>query len=244
MKRRLDILLVDRGVAETREEAQRLIGAGLVFSNDQRLEKAGHSFEESIPLDVRGGMPFVSRGGDKLEAAFRNLGLNVSGLTCLDIGASTGGFTDCLIQHGAARVYAVDVGYGQLHWKLRKNPQVVVLERVNARYLEKSMFPETPVFAVIDVSFISLTMILPAAIQILGSGAGLVTLVKPQFEAGRNQVGRGGVVRDEAVRQEVLARIRDFGCTKAGLEIGGECESPLKGPAGNVEFLIYWRKKS
>ncbi|OGV59772.1 MAG: hypothetical protein A2498_01440 [Lentisphaerae bacterium RIFOXYC12_FULL_60_16] len=241
MKQRLDLLMVERGLAESRTLAQRLIGAGQVYTGDRRLDKAGVSVDAHIPLEVRTGLPFVSRGGQKLAAAWESFHLEVGGKVCVDIGASTGGFTDCLLQRGASRVYAVDVGYGQLHWKLRQDPRVTVMEEVNARYLDASMFPERPTVAVVDVSFISLTLVLPAVIQVLSIPAELVTLIKPQFEAGRDQVGKGGVVRDPVVHRTVVERILAFGRDTLGLECAGTCESPLKGPAGNTEFLAYWR---
>jgi 23S rRNA (cytidine1920-2'-O)/16S rRNA (cytidine1409-2'-O)-methyltransferase len=184
----------------------------------------------------------VSRGGDKLEAAFTHFPLEVEGRVCVDLGASTGGFTDCLLQHGAARVYAVDVGKGQLHWKLRNDPRVVVMENVNARHMKPDQLPETPEVAVIDVSFISLEKILPAAARLLGPGGDLVTLIKPQFEAGPENVQRGGVVRDPAIHAQVVASVRKFGTESVGLEWRGHCESPLRGPAGNIEFVALWRK--
>lgn len=239
---RLDQRVVALGLAESREKAQRLIRAGLVTVRGHVLAKPGVEVKEDDPVAVTAQERFVGRGGDKLEGAFSHFQLDVTGLVCLDVGASTGGFTDCLLQHGAAKVYAVDVGKGQLHWKLRQDPRVVVMEEVNARYLDVGRFPERPAFAVVDVSFISLTKILPAVTQVLADRGHAVTLIKPQFEAGREQVGRGGVVRDPAIRDEVVARIRDFGMREAGLEWIGSCASPLKGPAGNVEFLAYWRK--
>jgi len=240
--KRIDVLLVERGLAESREKAQRLIMGGFVFSGSRRLCKPGCLFDEKLPLSVAGQIKFVSRGGEKLEKAFSVFELDVNGKICLDIGASTGGFTDCLLQHGAAKVYAVDVGYGQLHWRLRQNPKVVIMERINARYLSPDMFAEKPSVATIDVSFISLTMILPPVIQVLTDDAVIVTLVKPQFEAGYKEV-RKGVVRDENVRKDVLRKMKEFGEKKAYLKYVGECESPLRGPAGNIEYLMCWRKE-
>jgi 23S rRNA (cytidine1920-2'-O)/16S rRNA (cytidine1409-2'-O)-methyltransferase len=240
-RERLDVLVVRRGLAESREQAQRLIQAGQVRVNGQVAAKPGHGVDAEAKLEVAGSPRFVSRGGEKLEAAFSAFKLDVRGVTCLDIGASTGGFTDCLLQHGAAKVFAVDVGKGQLHWKLRNDPRVVVMESVNARHLKPGDIPAKAAFAAIDVSFISLTRILPAAIQLLEPAAGIVALVKPQFEAGRGRVGKGGVVRDPAVRAEVVERIRRFGSEQLGLVGRGVCESPLRGPAGNVEFLVHWR---
>jgi 23S rRNA (cytidine1920-2'-O)/16S rRNA (cytidine1409-2'-O)-methyltransferase len=239
-KERLDVLMVRRGLAETREKAQRLILAGQVRVADGPAPKPGHQVAEDAAIEVLRPPRFASRGGVKLEAAFEQFGLTVAGLVCLDIGASTGGFTDCLLQHGAARVIAVDVGAGLIHWRLRQDPRVTVVENLNARYLEPRHLPATPDFASIDVSFISLTKILPAAIRVLRPGAEIVSLAKPQFEAGRGRVGRGGVVRDPGVRAEVLEMLRAFG-TGLGLAWMDCCESPITGPAGNVEFLIRWR---
>lgn len=241
-KERLDVLVASRGLAESREIAQRLIAAGQVLVDGHPVLKAGHRFPISVPLEVKSWPRFVSRGGDKLDAALEAFGLSVEGLVCLDVGASTGGFTDCLLQRGAARVYAVDTGKGQFHWKLRNDPRVALLENTNARYLTPDSLAEKPAFAAIDVSFISLTKVMPAVIHSLAERAQLVTLVKPQFEAGRAQVGKGGVVKDPAVHQAVLARIREFGTEALGLKWQGCRESPLRGPAGNIEFLVWWAK--
>jgi len=240
-KERLDVLLVQRALAESREQAQRLILAGQVLADGQPATKAGHRFDTEIPLAIKTGPRFVSRGGEKLEAALRAFSLDVTNVVCLDVGASTGGFTDCLLQYGARSVFAVDVGKGQLHWKVRRDPRVTVLDEVNARYLKAGDLPEAPAFACVDVSFISLTLVLPAVIQVLARSADLVTLIKPQFEAGRDEVGKGGVIRDPAVRQAVVDKVRAWG-TGAGLKWIGVCESPIKGPAGNVEFLACWKK--
>jgi len=239
-KLRLDCLVAQRGLAESREQAQRLIRAGQVRVNDQVPIKPDFPVTEDAVIEVCGAPRFVSRGGDKLEGAFDAFALDVSGRLCLDAGASTGGFTDCLLQHGARHVVAVDVGKGQLHWKLRNDSRVTLHEGVNARYLTVDLFPERPSFAVVDVSFISLTQVLPAVTRVLAEGAGMVTLIKPQFEAGRSQVGKGGVIRDAAVRQDVVDRIVRFVTQELGWTSGGVCESPLRGPAGNVEFLAYW----
>jgi 23S rRNA (cytidine1920-2'-O)/16S rRNA (cytidine1409-2'-O)-methyltransferase len=243
MKRvRLDQRVVELGLAESREKAQRLIRAGVVRVGGHPVSKPGHEIRETDPITLTEKERFVSRGGGKLEAAFQHFNLKVDGLICLDVGASTGGFTDCLLQHGASRVYAVDVGRGQLHWKLQQDERVVVMDEINARHLKPNAFPDRPAFAVMDVSFISLTKVLPAVTQVLADGGGIVTLIKPQFEAGREQVGRGGVVRDPAVRAGVIERVRLFGERELALKWVGVCESPLTGPAGNVEFLAYWRK--
>ncbi len=241
-KERLDILLAHRGLADSREKAQRLIRAGQVLAGGQAASKPGHKFDEHIPLELKAQPRFVGRGGDKLEAAFEAFDLNVAGLICLDIGASTGGFTDCLLQHEASKVYAVDVGKGQLAWKLRNDPRVMIIDGVNARYLKEDDLPEKPQFAVMDVSFISLTKIMSAIVPILGLSAHMVTLIKPQFEAGRTQVKKGGVVRDPTVHAAVIKKIKSFGTSELGLEWLDMCESPRKGPAKNVEFLAHWRK--
>lgn len=241
-KQRLDILLVDRGLAETRERAQRLIMAGLVRVDGQVATKPGHRFDGGLDIALAQKPRFVSRGGDKLQGAFEAFDLDVTGLVCIDVGASTGGFTDCLLQHGAAHVVSVDVGKGQLHWKLREDPRVTVIERLNARRLLPADIACTPAFAVVDVSFISLALILPPLNGVLAPEAGIVALVKPQFEAGREQVGRGGVVRDPVVRQAVLQRIRSCGTGQLGWQWQGAIDSPVAGPAGNVEILAYWRR--
>ena len=241
-KRRLDHLLVDRGLAESSEQARRFIRAGVVRVSGQPATKPGHTHPDDADIVVTEGERYVGRGGQKLEAALEHFHLDVSGRVALDVGASTGGFTDCLLQHGAAHVFAVDVGAGQLHWKLRNDPRVTVREGVNARYLEPGQFDPVPTCAVMDVSFISLTKMLPAVTQVLAAGAPLVTLIKPQFEAGPEQVRRGGVVRDPAVHEEVIERIRLFGTASLGLRWRGVCPSPIKGPAGNIEFLACWEK--
>jgi 23S rRNA (cytidine1920-2'-O)/16S rRNA (cytidine1409-2'-O)-methyltransferase len=242
-KQRLDLLLVQRGLTETREQAQRLIIAGQVLVAGHALTKPGHSIDPASDVTVKATSRFVSRGGDKLEAAFTAFPIQVASLVCLDVGASTGGFTDCLLQHGAARVIAVDVGKGQLHWKLRNDPRVTVVEETNARHLPPASIQPVPSFATVDVSFISLTKVLPAIIQVLSERAELVTLIKPQFEAGPENIGRGGVVRDPAVRTATVESVRQFGTEQMGLAWCGLIESPLLGPAGNVEFLAWWRKE-
>jgi 23S rRNA (cytidine1920-2'-O)/16S rRNA (cytidine1409-2'-O)-methyltransferase len=241
-KQRLDVLLVERGLAESREKAQRLILAGVVRVAENVADKPGREIDAQAVITVEAPEPFVGRGGGKLEAAFQAFGFSVDGMVCADIGASTGGFTDCLLQHGAAKVYAIDVGNGQLDWRLRKDPRVVVKEGLNARYLSAKDIPEPFRFASVDVSFISLTLIMPPVTTLIEPGGELVTLIKPQFEAGREQVKKGGVVRDPAARDEVVRRIREFGTGTLKLDCLGVCESPLKGPAGNVEFLAWWRK--
>jgi 23S rRNA (cytidine1920-2'-O)/16S rRNA (cytidine1409-2'-O)-methyltransferase len=239
---RLDQLVVQRGLAESREKAQRLIRAGQVRVDGQPAGKPGHLYPSEAALEVAQAERFVSRGGDKLEAAFTEFRLSVEGECCLDVGASTGGFTDCLLQHGARRVYAVDVGHGQLHERLRRDPRVTVMEGVNARELDPARFPDPPTFATVDASFISLKLLLPALVGVLAPAGRLVTLIKPQFEAGRREVGRGGVVRDPAVHERVVEEIRRFGEGTLGLRRCGICESPLRGPKGNLEFLAYWTR--
>lgn len=239
---RLDVLLVERGLVESRERAQRLIMAGQVLVKDQVVDKASRKVARDVPCVLKDQAKFVSRGGLKLEAGLAAFSISVKDRVCLDVGASTGGFTDCLLQHGAAQVYAVDVGKGQLHWKMRKDERVHVMEGVNARHLDAVDFSAKPEFACVDVSFISLTKILPAVIDVLSSVADIITLIKPQFEAGREQVGKGGVVRDPAVHDQVVASLRQAGGELPGLTWQDVVNSPIKGPAGNVEFLAYWRK--
>ncbi|AEH44641.1 hemolysin A [Thermodesulfatator indicus DSM 15286] len=241
-KERLDKLLVKRGLVESREKAQAMIMAGQVYVNGERVDKAGHKVPVEADIQIKGRLPFVSRGGLKLAHALTHFGLNVKGLVCADIGASTGGFTDCLLQAGAQKVYAIDVGKGQLHYKLRSDPRVVVFEEVNARYLTEKDLPEPVDLITIDVSFISLTKILPAALRILKPGGKIVALIKPQFEVGRNKVGRGGVVRDPALHQEAIKKIEDFATKELNLKSYGVIESPILGPAGNKEFLILLAK--
>ncbi|MFZ4395355.1 MAG: TlyA family RNA methyltransferase [Kiritimatiellia bacterium] len=242
MKDRLDNLVVGRGLAESKEQAQRLILAGLVRVQGHPATKAGHKFPADATIEVAARPRFVSRGGDKLEGAFAAFGLDVVGKDCLDVGASTGGFTDCLLQHGAARVVALDVGHDQLHGRIRQDPRVVVIEGFNARYLAAKDLPFQPQFAVVDVAFISLRLILPPMCAVLVPDAELISLIKPQFEAGREQAP-GGVVRDPAVREAVVVAIRTFGEAHTGLRWLGVTPSPLPGPEGNVEFLAHWRKE-
>lgn len=227
-------------MAESREQAQRLILAGQVRVSGDVVTKPAHPVADGAVLEIEALPRFVSRGGDKLEAALKHFGVRVAGKTCLDVGASTGGFTDCLLQHGAVKVFAVDVGRGQLHWKLRNDARVVCMEGINARRLSRVAIPVACDVAVVDVSFISLTKVLPAVIRLIVPGADVVTLIKPQFEAGRSQVGRGGVVRDDAVRAAVVEQIRRFGEVQLGMKWHGVHESPLRGPAGNVEYLAHW----
>lgn len=235
MKKRLDLLLVERGLAATREQARALVMAGAVTVGGEVVDKPGAKVEESAPVAVSAAPRYVSRGGLKLERALDVFGLDVSGRVVVDVGASTGGFTDCLLQRGAARVYAVDVGYGQLDWRLRSDPRVVVMERTNARYL--TGLPEPADLATIDVSFISLRLIIPPVARLLRQGGKIVALVKPQFEAGREQVGKGGVVRDPEVHRSVLRGFVRWG-EQEGYGVRRVVASPIRGPAGNVEFLV------
>lgn len=240
-KQRLDLLLVERGLVESREQARRLIMAGEVFVNDTIYDKPGQSVPDSVAVRVRSPLPYVSRGGLKLAAALDEFQLDVRGKIAMDVGASTGGFTDCLLQRGAAQVYAIDVGYGQLAWKLRSDPRVIVMERTNIRYLTALPDGVQAELAVIDASFISLTLVLPPTLQLMHKEADLVILIKPQFEAGKEQVGKGGVVRDPAVHRHVLETILHF-AQQQGLAITGLHPSPLLGPAGNIEFLLWCRR--
>ena len=236
---RLDRLLVDLGLAPSRERAQRLILAGEVLVGDRLATKPGTMVAADAPLRLRRPpSDYVSRGGEKLAGALDAFGLEVAGQVALDVGASTGGFTDCLLRRGARRVFALDVGYGQLAWTLRQDARVTVLERINARRLEASMLAEAPDLATVDGSFISLALVLPAVAAVLRPAGSVVALVKPQFEAGRRQVGKGGVVRDPAVRAAAVARVRDD-AQALGLTVRGESESVLPGPKGNREVFLW-----
>ncbi|HIT07012.1 MAG TPA: TlyA family RNA methyltransferase [Candidatus Scybalocola faecipullorum] len=244
MKERLDVLLVRQGLAASREKAKAMIMAGTVFVNGEREDKAGTMFhEEKAKIEVRGHtLKYVSRGGLKLEKAISQFGADVSGKVCMDIGASTGGFTDCMLQNGAAKVYAVDVGHGQLDWKLRNDPRVVCMERTNIRYVTPEDIGEAIEFASVDVSFISLKKVLPVAKTLLKEGAFMVCLIKPQFEAGREKVGKKGVVRDKSVHKEVIDMIVDA-VRAIGFEVLALDFSPIKGPEGNIEYLLYIRNQ-
>ena len=244
-KRRADQLLVDLGLAESRAKAQALILAGLVFAGERRVDKAGETLARDAALEVRGrDHPWVSRGGVKLAHALDHFAIDVSGLTALDIGASTGGFTDVLLTRGARRVYAVDVGHGQLAWRLRQDARVVAVERTNARNLGREHVPEAVEIITCDASFIGLAAVLPAALALAAPRAALVALVKPQFEAGREQVGKGGVVRDPAIHREVCHRATAWVAEQPGCAVVGVVESPILGPKGNREFLLYARRRS
>ena len=243
MKKRLDMLLVERGYAQSREKAKAFIMSGNVYVNGQKEDKAGTSFqEEGLRLEVRGNtLKYVSRGGLKLEKAVTVWPLPLKDSVCMDIGASTGGFTDCMLQNGAARVYSVDVGRGQLAWKLRNDERVVCMEQTNFRYMGREDIQDDLDFASADVSFISLTKILIPARNLLKCGGEMVCLVKPQFEAGREKVGKNGVVREPEVHREVISRIVDF-ADSIGFEAAGLDFSPIRGPEGNIEYLLYLRK--
>jgi 23S rRNA (cytidine1920-2'-O)/16S rRNA (cytidine1409-2'-O)-methyltransferase len=238
-KMRLDLLLAERSMVESRERGQALIIAGQVLVNEQKVDKAGTLVPVDADVRILGEqMPYVSRGGLKLEKALREFIIDVKDKTALDAGASTGGFTDCLLQHGVKKVYAVDVGYGQMAWKIRQDPRVVVIERVNIREMEPSLVPDRIDFIVIDVSFISLEKIIPSLLRFLRFGGEIVALIKPQFEVGKGLVGKGGIVRDETARDEAVERVRRF-VQEQGFEIKGIIPSPIKGQDGNVEYLMH-----
>lgn len=236
-KKRLDVLVCERGLAESRQKAQALIMAGQIFVGGQKIDKAGFAVEESAEVELRGkALAYVSRGGLKLEKALQRFPLDLKGKTCIDCGASTGGFTDCMLQNGAAKVYAVDVGYGQLAWSLRQDPRVICMERTNVRYLTAEQIAEPLDFGSVDVSFISLKLILPALRGLLKPQGQVVCLVKPQFEAGREKVGKKGVVRDPEVHLEVLEQFL-IHASDAGFSVKDMDFSPIKGPEGNIEYL-------
>ncbi|WP_281300339.1 MULTISPECIES: TlyA family RNA methyltransferase [unclassified Iodidimonas] len=238
-KTRADVALVDRGLVESRAKAQALLMAGLVFSKEARITKAGQMIGDDQPLEVRGQPhPWVSRGGVKLAHGMAAFGLTADGLTAIDVGASTGGFSDVLRQAGAAKIYAVDVGHGQLAWSLRSDPRIIVMERTNARHLDQALIPEPVDIVVCDASFIGLETVLPAALSLCRPGAWLLALIKPQFEVGKGRVGAKGVVRDPALHDEVCARIKAWLQSLDGWQVLGISESPITGPEGNKEFLI------
>ena len=240
IKKRLDVLLVERLYADTRSKAQAIIMSGNVYVNGQKADKPGTSFEETVEIEVRGAVcPYVSRGGLKLEKALRDFGVKPEGFVCSDSGASTGGFTDCLLQQGASKVFAIDVGYGELNWKIRNDPRVVVMERTNIRYVTPEDLGEQLDLSVIDVSFIGLELVLPTIKNLLKPGQGQVLcLIKPQFEAGRENIGKNGVVRDPKIHKMVLDKFVDL-VLGLGFTILGLTFSPVKGPAGNIEFLSH-----
>ena len=236
-KKRLDVLLVEQGYADSRAKAQAIIMSGIVYVDDQKADKPGMSFEEDIKLEVRGATcPYVSRGGLKLEKALRDFGVDPTGFVCSDSGASTGGFTDCLLQQGAKKVFAIDVGYGQLDWKIRSDPRVVVMERTNVRYVTPEQLGEPLDLSVIDVSFISLKIVLPVIKTFLKRSGQVLCLIKPQFEAGKDKVGKKGVVRDPQTHKEVLDNFVTL-ANSLDFKILGLTFSPVKGPEGNIEFL-------
>ena len=239
MKERLDVLLVNRGLAPSREKAKTMIMEGNVFVNNNREDKAGSTFSEDCQIEVRGKtLQYVSRGGLKLEKAMTHFGITLEGKICMDIGASTGGFTDCMLQNGASKVYAVDVGYGQFAWKLRQDERVVCMEKTNIRYVTPEQIGDALDFASVDVSFISLTKVLGPAKELLKEDGQMVCLIKPQFEAGREKVGKKGVVRDKGVHEEVIEKVISF-ALETGFSIYNLEYSPIKGPEGNIEYLVY-----
>ncbi|NDL66262.1 TlyA family RNA methyltransferase [Anaerotalea alkaliphila] len=238
-KERLDMLLVAKGLVESREKAKTLVMSGNVYVNGQKEDKAGTRVDIAADVQVRQNPnPYVSRGGLKLEKAIRRFGIGLEGKTCMDVGASTGGFTDCMLQNGAAKVYSVDVGYGQFAWKLRQDPRVVCMEKTNIRYVTREQVPDPIDFASIDVSFISLVKVLDPVQKLLAPGGGVVCLIKPQFEAGRENVGKKGVVRDFAVHREVILKVAGF-ARGLGFSVRALDHSPIKGPEGNIEYLLF-----
>ena len=244
MKKRIDVLLVEQGFFESREKAKRSIMAGLVFVNNQKCDKAGTEVNTDAKIEVKGNpIPYVSRGGLKLEKAMKNFGVTLKDKVCMDIGASTGGFTDCMLQNGAVKVFSIDVGYGQLAWKLRQDERVVCMERTNIRYVTIEDTKEFADFASIDVSFISLKLVLPKAKELLNRDGEIVALIKPQFEAGKGKVGKKGVVRDKNIHIEVIEMISEF-AIENGFAILNLDYSPIKGPEGNIEYLIHLRNNN
>ena len=241
-KERLDVLLVSRGLAESREKAKAIIMSGNVYVDGQKEDKAGTSFNDKVNIEVRGNtLKYVSRGGLKLEKAMANFDVTLEGKICMDVGSSTGGFTDCMLQNGAVRVYAVDVGHGQLAWKLRNDERVVCMEKTNIRYVTPDDIPEKIQFSSIDVSFISLTKVLGPVKELLSDDGQIVCLIKPQFEAGREKVGKHGVVRDKAVHLEVINKVIEY-AVSIGFEVLNLEFSPVKGPEGNIEYLLHLQK--
>lgn len=244
MKERLDVLLVNRGLAPSREKAKAMIMEGNVFVENEREDKAGSMFDTEAAIEIKGNtLKYVSRGGLKLEKAMTHFGITLTDKVCMDIGASTGGFTDCMLQNGAAKVYAVDVGYGQFAWKLRQDSRVVCMEKTNIRYVTPEDIDDALDFASVDVSFISLTKVLGPARALLKDGGEMVCLIKPQFEAGREKVGKKGVVREKSVHEEVIVKVIDF-AIQQGFFVKNLEYSPIKGPEGNIEYLVYIRKEA
>lgn len=243
MKKRLDLLMVERALAPSREKAKAYIMSGDVYVDGQKEDKAGTMFQETVKIEVRGNtLPYVSRGGLKLEKAMKNFGVTLEGKISMDVGASTGGFTDCMLQNGAVKVYSIDVGYGQLDWKLRNDPRVVCMEKTNIRYVLPENLSEPADFSSIDVSFISLTKVLLPVRNLLTEEGEIVCLIKPQFEAGREKVGKKGVVRDPAVHLEVIQKVIEYACS-IWLEPLHLSFSPIKGPEGNIEYLLHLKKQ-
>lgn len=244
MKERLDVLLVNKGLCESRQKAKAIIMSGNVYVENQKEDKAGSMFDVNANIEVRGHvLPYVSRGGLKLEKAINNYNLDLKDKICMDVGASTGGFTDCMLQNGAIKVYSVDVGHGQLAWKLRNDERVVCMEKTNIRYVTNEDIPDLIDFTSIDVSFISLTLVLPVVKMLLNIGGEVVALIKPQFEAGREKVGKKGVVRDPEVHFEVIEKVVNFS-DELGFKLLDIEFSPIKGPEGNIEYLIHLKKES
>ena len=242
MKERLDVMLVNRGLASSREKAKAIIMSGIVFVDGQREDKAGSTFDEKVTIEVKGPtLKYVSRGGLKLEKAMKHFDVTLEGKVCMDVGASTGGFTDCMLQNGAVKVYAVDVGHGQLDWKLRNDERVVCMEKTNIRYVTSEQIEEPPAFASIDVSFISLTKVLGVVKELLTEKGEIVCLIKPQFEAGREKVGKKGVVRDKNVHVEVIHMVMEYAAS-IGFVLCNLEFSPIKGPEGNIEYLLHLSK--
>lgn len=244
MKERLDVLLVKRNLASSREKAKAIIMSGNVFVDGQREDKAGTSFSEEVQIEVRGhALPYVSRGGLKLEKAMKNFDVSMEGKVCTDVGSSTGGFTDCMLQNGAVKVFAIDVGHGQLDWKLRQDERVVCMEKTNIRYVQPEDLGEPIDFSSIDVSFISLTKVLLPIRNYLKENGEIVALIKPQFEAGREKVGKKGVVREKSTHIEVIEKVTDY-AVSIGFEVAALEFSPIKGPEGNIEYLVHLKKRS
>lgn len=243
-KKRLDVLLVEKGLAESREKAKAIIMSGIVYVDGEKEDKAGSNFPENANIEVRGKtLKYVSRGGLKLEKAMEVFPVELTDKVCMDVGASTGGFTDCMLMNGASKVYSVDVGYGQLAWKLRQDPRVVCMEKTNIRYVKPEDIDDVIEFASVDVSFISLSKVLPVLKELLVQGGEVVCLIKPQFEAGREKVGKKGVVRDKNVHVEVIQNVTSF-TRETGFDVIGLDFSPVKGPEGNIEYLMYIRNES
>lgn len=242
MKERLDVMLVNRGLATSREKAKAIIMSGIVFVDGQREDKAGATFDEKVNIEIKGAtLKYVSRGGLKLEKAMSHFDITLDGKVCMDVGSSTGGFTDCMLQNGAVKVYAVDVGHGQLDWKLRNDERVVCMEKTNIRYVTSQQIEDAPAFVSIDVSFISLTKVLGPVKELMTEDGEIVCLIKPQFEAGREKVGKKGVVRDRKVHEEVIQMVMDY-ATSIGFVLRNLEFSPIKGPEGNIEYLLHLSK--